>query len=216
MIKAAIFDVDGTLFDSMPFWMNAGTNFLQSLGSTTTEDLGNVLLSMSLEEGAEYLVKNYLPNMTASEVLGGIIDVMNDAYKNLIPLKKGAKNLLKKLSQNNIPVAIATATDRSLLEVALERLEISEYINQIFTCSECKTTKSVPDIYLKACDALGAIPEQTVVFEDTLLAVSTACKAGFVVAAVRDDASAKDYEQIKEKAHIVIEDFDEFNLEIKK
>ena len=70
MIKAAIFDVDGTLFDSMPFWMNAGKNFLQSLGSTTTEDLGNVLLSMSLEEGAEYLVKNYLPNMTASEVLG--------------------------------------------------------------------------------------------------------------------------------------------------
>ena len=96
MIKAAIFDVDGTLFDSMPFWMNAGTNFLQSLGNTTTEDLGNVLLSMSLEEGAEYLVKNYLPNMTASEVLGGIVDVMNNAYKNLIPLKKGAKNLLKK------------------------------------------------------------------------------------------------------------------------
>ena len=216
MIKAAIFDVDGTLFDSMPFWMNAGTNFLQSLGNTTTEDLGNVLLSMSLEEGAEYLVKNYLPNMTASEVLGGIVDVMNDAYKNLIPLKKGAKNLLKKLSQNNIPVAIATATDRSLLEVALERLEISEYINQIFTCSECKTTKSVPDIYLKACDALGAIPEQTVVFEDTLLAVSTACDAGFIVAAVKDLASVKDYEQIKEKAHIVIEDFDEFNLEIKK
>ncbi|MBE6359962.1 MAG: HAD family phosphatase [Treponema bryantii] len=216
MIKAAIFDVDGTLFDSMPFWMNAGTNFLQSLGSTTTEDLGNVLLSMSLEEGAEYLVKNYLPNMTASEVLGGIVDVMNEAYKNLIPLKKGAKNLLKKLSQNNIPVAIATATDRSLLEVALERLKISEYINQIFTCSECKTTKSVPDIYLKACDALGATSEQTVVFEDTLLAVSTACDAGFIVAAVKDLASAKDYEQIKEKAHIVIEDFDEFNLEIKK
>lgn len=216
MIKAAIFDVDGTLFDSMPFWMNAGKNFLQSLGSTTTEDLGNVLLSMSLEEGAEYLVKNYLPNMTASEVLGGIVDVMNDAYKNLIPLKKGAKNLLKKLSQNNIPVAIATATDRSLLEVALKRLEISEYINQIFTCSECKTTKSVPDIYLKACDALGATSEQTVVFEDTLLAVSTACDAGFIVAAVKDLASAKDYEQIKEKAHIVIEDFDEFNLEIKK
>jgi len=216
MIKAAIFDVDGTLFDSMPFWMNAGKNFLQSLGNTTTEDLGNVLLSMSLEEGAEYLVKNYLPNMTASEVLGGIVDVMNEAYKNLIPLKKGAKNLLKKLSQNNIPVAIATATDRSLLEVALERLEISEYINQIFTCSECKTTKSVPDIYLKACDALGATSEQTVVFEDTLLAVSTACDAGFVVAAVKDLASAKDYEQIKEKAHIVIEDFDEFNLEIKK
>lgn len=216
MIKAAIFDVDGTLFDSMPFWMNAGKNFLQSLGSTTTEDLGNVLLSMSLEEGAEYLVKNYLPKMTASDVLGGIVDVMNDAYKNLIPLKKGAKNLLKKLSQNNIPVAIATATDRSLLEVALERLEISEYINQIFTCSECKTTKSVPDIYLKACDALGATSEQTVVFEDTLLAVSTACDAGFIVAAVKDLASAKDYEQIKQKAHIVIEDFDEFNLEIKK
>ena len=94
MIKAAIFDVDGTLFDSMPFWMNAGTNFLQSLGSTTTENLGNVLLSMSLEEGAEYLAKNYLPNMTASDVLRGIVDVMNNAYKNLIPLKNYIAPLL--------------------------------------------------------------------------------------------------------------------------
>lgn len=214
MIKAAIFDVDGTLFDSMPYWMNAGKTFLNSLEIKTDEDLGKVLLSMSLEEGAEYLIKHYLPEMSVSEVLSGIVEVMNDAYKNLIPLKKGAKDLLQKFAAKNIPVVIATATDRGLLEIALKRLEISDLIDKIFTCSECKTTKFVPDIYLAACNFLGTKPEETVVFEDTLLAVSTAANAGFVVVGVKDSASKKDEEKIKEKASLIIEDFDEF--EVKK
>lgn len=216
MIKAAIFDVDGTLFDSMPFWNNAGKLFLESVGISTKEDLSSILLNMSMEEGAEYLIKKFVPQMTVSQVLQGIINVMNDAYKNKIPLKKGAENLLRKLKEENIPIVIATATDRGLLESALKRLKIFDLIDKIFTCSECNTTKSVPDIYIKACEWAKAKPEETVVFEDTLLAVSTASGAGFIVAAIKDDASAKDYEQIKQKAYLVIEDFDEFNLEIKK
>ena len=163
-MKAVIFDVDGTLFDSMPFWDNAGKLFLESVGIYAKEDLSHTLLSMTMKEGAEYLIKNYVPQMTIDEVLQGIIDVMNDAYRNKISLKKGAAQLLKRLKENNIPVVIATATDRTLLEAALNRLEIFDFIDKIFTCSECNTTKSVPDIYLNACDWLDTSPEETVVF----------------------------------------------------
>ena len=79
-IKAAIFDVDGTLLDSMPYWKNAGKIFLETLGISTKEDLGHILLSMTMEEGARYLINNYVPNMTEQQVLQGIIDVMNDSY----------------------------------------------------------------------------------------------------------------------------------------
>jgi HAD superfamily hydrolase (TIGR01509 family) len=212
-MKAVIFDVDGTLFDSMPFWDDAGKLFLESVGIYTKEDLSHTLLSMTMKEGAEYLIKNYVPQMTIDEVLQGIIDVMNDAYRNKISLKKGAAQLLKRLKENNIPVVIATATDRTLLEAALNRLEIFDFIDKIFTCSECNTTKSVPDIYLNACDWLDTSPEETVVFEDTLQAISTVSASNFITVAVKDQSSIHHQVQIKEKADLFIEDFNQFNLE---
>jgi HAD superfamily hydrolase (TIGR01509 family) len=212
-MKAVIFDVDGTLFDSMPFWDDAGKLFLESVGIYAKEDLSHTLLSMTMKEGAEYLIKNYVPQMTIDEVLQGIIDVMNDAYRNKISLKKGAAQLLKRLKENNIPVVIATATDRTLLEAALDRLEIFDFIDKIFTCSECNTTKSVPDIYLNACDWLDTSPEETVVFEDTLQAISTVSASNFITVAVKDQSSIHHQVQIKEKADLFIEDFNQFNLE---
>lgn len=212
-MKAVIFDVDGTLFDSMPFWDDAGKLFLESVGIYAKEDLSHTLLSMTMKEGAEYLIKNYVPQMTIAEVLQGIIDVMNDAYRNKISLKKGAAQLLKRLKENNIPVVIATATDRTLLEAALNRLEIFYFIDKIFTCSECNTTKSVPDIYLNACDWLDTSPEETVVFEDTLQAISTVSASNFITVAVKDQSSIHHQVQIKEKADLFIEDFNQFNLE---
>lgn len=212
-MKAVIFDVDGTLFDSMPFWDDAGKLFLESVGIYAKEDLSHTLLSMTMKEGAEYLIKNYVPQMTIAEVLQGIIDVMNDAYRNKISLKKGAAQLLKRLKENNIPVVIATATDRTLLEAALNRLEIFDFIDKIFTCSECNTTKSVPDIYLNACDWLDTSPEETVVFEDTLQAISTVSASNFITVAVKDESSIHHQVQIKEKADLFIEDFNQFNLE---
>ena len=119
-IKAAIFDVDGTLLDSMPYWKNAGTIFLETLGISTEEDLGHILLSMTMEEGARYLINNYVPNMTEQQVLQGIIDVMNDSYKNKIPLKKGAKELLLKFKEQNIPVAIATKINTTIISSIIQ------------------------------------------------------------------------------------------------
>lgn len=211
MIKAAIFDVDGTLFDSMPYWKNAGKIFLESIGIFPKEDLSKILLCMSMEEGCRYLIQNYVPSMSEKDVLQGIINVMNDSYCNKIPLKKGAKELLIKFKNDNIPVVIATATNRGLLEAALLRLGITDLIKEIFTCSEYNTSKSVPDIYLIACDYLKTKPEETIIFEDTLVAITTAKKANFVTVGIQDEASSHDAEKIKEKINYYIEDFCNFN-----
>ena len=211
MIKAAIFDVDGTLFDSMPYWKDVGKIFLESQGIRPKEDLARILLTMSMEEGCRYIIENYVPSLTEEEALQGIINTMNDAYCNKIPLKKGVKELLIKFKEDNIPVVIATATNKGLLEIALQRLGIRDYIQEIFTCSEYKTSKSVPDIYLIACDYLKTKPEETIVFEDTLVAITTATNANFVTVGIQDEASFLDAEKIKEKTPYYIEDFCNFN-----
>lgn len=212
MITGAIFDADGTLLDSMPLWNNLGNLYLEKKGIKEHQDLSKILLSMSLEEGAEYLIKNYLFNLEKKDVINEILNMISDEYKYNIQLKKGSFNLLKDFYNNNIPVVIATATDKKLLKSALKRLKISKYIKEIFTCSELNTSKSKPDIYLHCCKFLKTKIQDTIVFEDTLVAITTAKKAGFIVAAVKDEASSFDKEKIKQNCNIYIEHFNQFIL----
>jgi beta-phosphoglucomutase-like phosphatase (HAD superfamily) len=96
------------------------------------------------------------------------------------------------------------------LEAALLRLGISDLIQKIFTCSECKTTKTVPDIYLACCNFFNTKPEETVVFEDTLVAITTVANANFICVGIKDKSSSHDAEKIMQKTNYYIEDFNQF------
>ena len=207
-IKAAIFDVDGTILDSMPYWISAADEYLDRLHIPHPDGIGQMFLSMNMEEGAEYIRQKYLPDMTMKELLGGIVDVMTDAYTNRVLPKTGAIEFMRHLKAENIPIMIATATDRRMLQAGLERLGITELIDGILTCSECQTSKSKPDIFLRAAELLGTAPNETVVFEDALYAVNTAVNAGFVVVAIEDESSHKDRQTIRDIAAYYIEDYE--------
>ena len=206
-IKAAIFDVDGTILDSMPYWITAADEYLDRLHIPHPDGIGQMFLSMNMEEGAEYIRQKYLPDMTMEQLLGGIVEVMTDAYTHRVLPKVGAIEFMRRLKDNGIPIMIATATDRRMLHAGLERLGITELVDGILTCSECQTTKSKPDIFLRAAEMLGTAPSETVVFEDALYAVNTAVNAGFVVVAVEDAASHKDRQTIRDIAAYYIEDY---------
>jgi len=208
-IKAAIFDVDGTILDSMPYWISAADEYLDRLNIPHAEGIGQTFLSMNMEEGAEYIRQKYLPDMTMEQLLGGIVDVMTDAYTNRVVPKVGAIEFMRQLRGNGIPIMIATATDRRMLLAGLERLGITELIDGILTCSECQTSKSKPDIFLRAAERLGTDPSETVVFEDALYAVNTAVNAGFVVVAIEDESSHKDSQTIRDIAAYYIEDYNQ-------
>ena len=208
-IKAAIFDVDGTILDSMPYWISAADEYLDRLNIPHAEGIGQTFLSMNMEEGAEYIRQKYLPDMTMKELLGGIVDVMTDAYTNRVLPKTGAIEFMRHLKAENVPIMIATATDRRMLLAGLERLGITELVDGILTCSECQTTKSKPDIFLRAAEKLGTAPSETVVFEDALYAVNTAVNAGFVVVAIEDESSRKDRQTIRDIAAYYIEDYNQ-------
>lgn len=212
MIKGVIFDVDGVLLNSMPIWENLGELYLKGLGIEAEKGLGEILFTMSLEEGAECLIEHYGINKTSGEIIDGLNREVKDYYVHRVPLKEGVRQYLNEFREMKIPVVIATSGDRKNAEAALKRLKIYSHFSGIFTCSEIGSGKSQPDIYYTAALQLDTDPAETLVFEDALHAVRTAKNAGFKVAAVYDKSNDRDLAQIWKTADIYLPEFRDFNL----
>ena len=208
MIEAAIFDVDGTLLDSMPIWMNAAARYLVSIDIEPEPNLGQVLEEMCIHEAVTYIKKKYNITYSEEEINAGIIDTVRDFYYNEAPLKAGVKEFLEELDNRNIPMVIATSSDKSYLGAALKRTGIDKYFEKIFTSDEVGTGKTQPKIYEVAGAYLGKNAEGIYVFEDVLHAVRSAKKAGYKVIALYDELS-KDYtDEIKKECDLYLHDFE--------
>ena len=179
MTKAAVFDLDGVLLDSMGIWNDLGARYLRSLGVTPEEGLNEILFSMSMEQGAEYLHTHYALPQSAAEVGAGIADMLRDFYFYEVPAKDGAAALLAALTARGVKLAAATSSPREHVTRALERLGLLGYFTRLFTTAEVGVSKHEPTIYLLAAEALHAAPAETLVFEDSLYALKTAKAAGF-------------------------------------
>lgn len=212
MIKACIFDMDGTLLDSMKFWIDCGKNFVLKNNLIPEEGLSKKLFSLSLEDGNKYLHKNYFPNLTIQQIGEGVISEIADSYKYKIELKDGALEFLEELYQKKIPCALATATPRELFEPAFKRLNLEKYFSVILTCPELNTHKDVPLIYEKAAEILNTKPEETAIFEDALYAAITAKRAGFFTVGVFDECSSNDSEKIKKICDLYLKTLKDFKI----
>lgn len=208
-IKGIIFDVDGTLLDSMKIWDEAGERYLRKKGLTAVEDLGAILFAMTMEEGAEYLKQNYGLQEGIQEIIHGINDTVLDFYENEVTLKSGVSELITYYKGKKIPITIATSSDREVIEKALSHVGILDDIQAIFTCSEIGVGKDKPDVYYAAADYMGIKASDIYVFEDALHAIKTAKEAGFLTVGVYDKTSDKVQEQIKEMADIYVRSLDE-------
>jgi len=208
MIRGAIFDLDGTLLDSMPIWEDAAERFLDSLGIEAEPGLREILYPMSMTEGAEYLKSRYCLDLSIDEIVAGVSRVIEDFYADQVQLKEGVGQFLEGLKQAGIRMVIATSNDRQVFEGALKRLGVFDCFDRIFTSSEIGVGKSKPDIFLAAAEFMGTLPEETWVFEDALYAIQTAKNAGFRTAGVYDSCSARDWEEIKRVSDIYMEKMD--------
>lgn len=198
MIKYAIFDLDGTIFDSSEMWRTLGDEYLKLLGKTPEPDLADKLSAMSLPESAAYIHNEYNVSYSPVEIVRHINRMTEKYYREQVGLKDGAPKLLTLLRARCVRMSIATAGDVNLAQSALIRLGISEFFEGMASCSDYGA-KTSPEVFLAAADIIYAVPEETMVFDDSLHAVRTAKKAGFATAAVCD-ISEKNQEDLKKTA----------------
>ena len=204
-IRGAIFDVDGTLLDSMFIWDTIGEAYLRSIGYQPKENLNETFKNMSLHQAARYYQTEYGVTQSIDEIMDGVNAMLERYYRFEVPLKPGVAELLERLRQNGVKLCIATATDRHLVEAALDRCGVLSCFGEIFTCNEVGHGKDEPDIFEAALRFLGTRREETLVFDDALYAVRTAKEAGFPVAAVYD-SHERSQAEVRARSDLYLED----------
>ncbi len=207
-----IFDVDGTLLNTMPVWTDSGVRYLASLGIEAESNLGEKLFAMTVDGGAVYLKENYHLQSSVEEIKRGILSMVERAYFESADFKPGAKELLEYLKEKEIPMSIATSTDRYCIIAAFDRLGYTEYFDAILSCGEFDTTKSEPKIFYEAIKVMGTDAENTWIFEDGLYSIKTGKAAGFKVVGVYDEVSKNDQKEIEQCADIYVKNLTELKL----
>ena len=205
-IKCAIFDFDGTLFDSMFIWDEIGERYLRSLGKEPNPSMREAVRTLSLYQAACYLRREYDLPLSTEGIMKGINQMIEHFYLSEILPKPGVCEFLEHMKKAGISMCIATASERYQIEAALKRCGMSQYFDAIFTCSEIGHGKEEPFIFRQAMEVCGAERNTTVVFEDAFHAALTARKDGFSVIAVYDE-SEKYQEEIRRLADCYLEDF---------
>ncbi|MDO4406154.1 MAG: HAD family phosphatase [Eubacteriales bacterium] len=218
--KAAVFDIDGTLIDSMPIWEDLDAEFLKTQGIELSEqekqELNATMWTMTVDEGVKYLKETFHLSLTEEEISQALADVIEHFYVYEVPAKPGMPELVQALHDAGVPMALATVGAPAHETAALKRLGLLDYFESMFDCNSLGTTKREAVIYETAAHALlggdaagvsfpaGVSRADVLVVEDVLHALTAAKQAGFTTVAVEDAASAKDKPRILEVSDFYI------------
>lgn len=205
--KAVIFDLDGTLVDSMWMWKSIDIDFLRSRGHECPEDLQKAIEGMSFTETAGYFKKRFGLKETVEEIKGVWRDMSIEKYRCKVLLKPGAGDFLHQLHSNGIKAGIATSNGREIVDAVIKALNIGKYFQVITTACEVSAGKPAPDIYLRVAEALGVPPGHCLVFEDIPAGILAGKRAGMAVCAVDDEFSREMEEEKRQMADYFIYDY---------
>lgn len=179
----SIFDVDGTILDSMEVWNTLASQYVQSLGKVPEKNLDEIVSDMSLEQSATYLKNHYKINKQEERIISEIMNFISDFYEYEVNLMPGFKEFISHYDSINV---IGTSCDEELVKIALNRLGVLNYFEDIITCSKVNKSKDDSDFYLACAQALKQRPEDIVVFEDADYCIDVARKVGFKVIKIKD------------------------------
>ena len=188
--KAVIFDLDGSLVDSMWVWAQVDRIFMEKYNLIPPEDYHKAIEGMSYTETAKYFIDTFPTlGLTVEEIKNEWTEMTRDMYKYEVCLKEGAFEFLETMRRDGIELGIASSNSRELIETVLKSLRILSYFKAIRTSCEVAAGKPAPDVYLKVADDIGVRPQNCLVFEDVPKGIEAGKKAGMTVCAVDDEYS---------------------------
>lgn len=209
-LQSAIFDMDGTLLDSMGMWRSLGRGLLVRHGIEPPADLDEQLKPLGLQDGTAWCREYGRLTESLEELIKDTWDHVEHFYRHEVQAKPGVRESLSILKMEGVWMYVATATDRPLAEAALRQAGIDGYFRGIVTCQEAGQGKDQgPEVYERALRRLRSNKKDTVVFEDALHAIRTAKNAGFRVAAVYDESADSDQEEIRRISDYYFRSFEE-------
>lgn len=208
MTPFAIFDLDGTLIDSMPVWEGIDHEMLTARGVVydpvaTTE----ATKAMSIEEAIEYWREHFGITDSTEELVAEVNARIRNAYATTVPLKANVHEYLDHLKRQGVRMCVATSSELKQVEIVMRRLDLWDRFEFVLSARQVGRGKEFPDIYLEAARRMGATPEQCTVYEDTLAAVKTAAKAGFHTVGVADTCGAAAAAEISAASECYILDY---------
>ena len=206
-IKGAIFDLDGTIIDSMPMWYSLYGNYIIEANIEPGKELLDFLRHASIPVAAKRFAEEFDLG-TAEEIEAYLYTHVADYYKNRATIRPNVDKLIKKLKDNGVKMCVATATESGHAKNALLHTGLLDYFCDVLSCKDLGIEKNKPDIYFEALKRIGVQQDEAIVFEDALHAVETAKQGGFYVVAIYEQ-NAEDHERIKEIADRYITDYEE-------
>lgn len=197
MKKCYIFDFDGTLVDSMPYWSEKMFNILRTADIPIPKGLLKIITALGDKGTAKYFKEMLNVPYSEAEMFAMMDGYALPAYRDVIPLKAGVREYLEKCKKEGISMNVLTASPHKMLDPCLKRCQVFNLFDNVFSCDDFGLTKSTPEIYLKTCERIGANVTNTVFFDDNIVACKTAKEAGLKVVGVYDKTGEDFCEELK-------------------
>ncbi|MCI8580489.1 MAG: HAD family phosphatase [Dorea sp.] len=209
-VDACIFDLDGTLVDSMWVWVSVDEEYIRKYKLTKPKDFHAGMEGMSYSETAQYFLDCF-PSIPLSreEIMDEWTQMAHEKYMTEVLLKKGAKEFLQDLKERGIKTGIASSNSKQMIVDTLKSHGIAEYIDSVRSACEAGAGKPSPDVYLLVAKDLNAEPKRCLIFEDVPMGILAGKNAGMKTCAVDDDFSKGQEEKKRTLADYYIQDYDD-------